>query len=351
MKRVPLFHQNEKRKFVRYAMLLKSHANTRYQQSLHQLALIECQCILQTWGIHTTPEWLSVCGEPFLVFESEPLCEEAWADLSRHSAMCLAGTLEGEQLTIRARNVNHYVPAELPEILKYKGKTNADFTYMLLHCAKEVSAFAKSTTPLTVADPICGKGTTLFCALVCGDHAVGIEQDQKALAEADRYLQRFLKMNHLIHKRSANSLTLPRAKSAPLILYQMSKERQSAKAGEARQIRFIHGNTLQTGDLLGKESCHLMVGDLPYGVQHAPMQTQAVTSLDKLVQSAMPSYAKALKKGGAMAFAFNEFTLQRKTLMSAMQSAGLTVLNDAPFNGFSHWVEQAVQRDVVIAIK
>ena len=36
---------------------------------------------------------------------------------------------------------------------------------------------------------------------------------------------------------------------------------------------------------------------------------------------------------------------------AALEAAGLTPLSQPPFDGFCHWVEQAVERDAVLAIK
>ena len=49
--------------------------------------------------------------------------------------------------------------------------------------------------------------------------------------------------------------------------------------------------------------------------------------------------------------AFNTFTLKRESVCAALQSAGFKSLREPPFDDFSHWVEQAVNRDMVIAVK
>ena len=40
---------------MRYALLLKPHANIRYRQSLEKLALIELKCMLEAWGMQDVP--------------------------------------------------------------------------------------------------------------------------------------------------------------------------------------------------------------------------------------------------------------------------------------------------------
>lgn len=58
-----------------------------------------------------------------------------------------------------------------------------------------------------------------------------------------------------------------------------------------------------------------------------------------------------LKHGGAIALSFNTYTLNRRAVLAAMQAAGFLPLDEAPYNGFAHWVEQAVDRDAVLAVK
>ena len=77
--------------FVCYALLLKPHANVRYRQSLQKLALIELKSMLMAWEMENVePEWQSIAGEPFLTFETDAMTDEAWREISRHSAACMA---------------------------------------------------------------------------------------------------------------------------------------------------------------------------------------------------------------------------------------------------------------------
>ena len=68
-----------------------------------------------------------------------------------------------------------------------------------------------------------------------------------------------------------------------------------------------------------------------------------------LLRSALPAWREALRPGGALAVAFNTYTLPRATVLAAVEAAGLEPIPDAP--DFEHWVEQAVERDLVLAKK
>ena len=339
--------------FLRYALLLKPHANVRYRQSLEKLAKIELDCMLQAWGLEDT----SVCmqemaGEPFLCFETEKMTDEAWAEISRHSSVCLAAqVMEDGALAPLVRNVRSVLPDDLPHVLKYKGKTNADFTYLMLHCAKAASAFAQTAEPLRVLDPMCGKGTTLFCAMCEGNHAVGIETDMKSLQEADTYYARFLKLHRLKHRRSEQSRTLPKGGNAHSVTFEAAADAQAMKNGSVVTLEMLNGDAARAAEMVKPGSVHLIVSDLPYGVQHAPKENGGMSALSRLLKRVAPGCVRALKPGGAAAFSFNLNTLRRKEVEQVLAEAGLEVLTEGPYADFSHWVEQAVERDIVIARK
>ena len=333
---------------MRYALLLKSHGNIRYVQSLKKLAMAELGCILKAWGIFAEITTEEIGGGDFLIFTADTLSSDAWKAISHHAAICFAAIWEGELLRPMPLVRESYLPEDIAEVLKYKGKTNADFTSMMLHCAKAASDFARTWEPLCILDPICGRGTTLFCALQEGQRAIGVEWDAKAIAEADTYFSRYLKYHKMKHRRTTGSLTLPRGGNAKEIRYFFSNSNQSYQEGEGRTLRLVTGDTRDTVQMLGTQSCHLIVGDIPYGVQHAPKQGGKATLLSKLFSEAIPVYQKTLKPGGVIALSFNEYTLSRNVIEQAMENAGLTVLRQFPYGDFSHWVEQAVQRDIVI---
>ena len=191
--------------------------------------------------------------------------------------------------------------------MKWLRKTNADFTRLLLHCARAVSGFAQSDAPLTVLDPMCGKGTTLFCALEEGDHAVGMDVDAKALLEADQLLG-FLKMNRLKHKREESSLTVPKGKPVRSVGYRLSTSIEGWKNGDERTFRLLNGDLGVLPAVMARESCHLAVADLPYGVQHAPSEGRKVMSLANFASKVCESCFAVLKHGGAIALSFNTYT-------------------------------------------
>ena len=217
---------------MRYAMLLKPHPNVRYRQSLQKLALIELECILDAWNVACErPRVEYLANEPCIVFDAQELEAAAWEAVSGHSAICLAARLrEDGTLQPLRRNPPGWMPEDLPHVLKYKGKTNADFTYLMLHCARSASAFAREPGSLSVLDPMCGKGTTLMCALCENYNAIGVDMDAKALREAEDYLARSLKLHRVKHRRTSGALTLPWGGSARWSEYALAPDAQTMRA-------------------------------------------------------------------------------------------------------------------------
>ena len=337
---------------MHYAMLLKPHPNARYRQSVSQLAKIELQTILRAWSVEEEPslEWLG--SEPFLLFSAPEMPSGLWRALSRHSACCLLCEMVGDHLLKPLmKDPVFFMPEELPQVLKYKGKTNADFTLMLLNSAIAASAFAKEEGPLMVLDPVCGKGTTAFCALCLGHNAIGVDRDEKALHEADTYLARSLKLNRMKHKRTTGSQTLTGGGHVQTTDFVMAQSAEEQRQGDTRSLRLISGDAGQLAQMMKAGSCHVIVGDLPYGVQHAPQEGRGVSSPERLLSRIAGGCAQVLKKGGMAAFSFNAYTLPRAKAAAALEAAGLEVLSQSPFDGFAHWVEQAVERDAVLARK
>ena len=309
---------------MRYAMLLKPHPNARYRQSVSQLAKIELQTILRAWSIGGEPACEMLGSEPFLFFDAPEMPQGLWRALSRHSTCCLlCEVTEMHLLKPLEKKPAFFLPEELPQVLKYKGKTNADFTMMLLNCAIAASDFARSECPLTVLDPVCGKGTTAFCALCLGHHAIGVDRDEKALREADTYLARSLKLNRMKHRRAIGSQTLTGGGHVQTTDFTMAQTAEEQKQGDIRNLRLISGDAGQLAQMMKPGSCHIIVGDLPYGVQHAPQEGRGISSPERLLSRIASGCAQVLKPGGVAAFSFNAYTLPRAKAAAALETAGL----------------------------
>jgi len=328
-----------------YAYQLRAHNNARYQESLLSLSQKELACMLASCGIcaKIAPKMLG--GAPFLCFEAPVLTPAQRAFLSGHSALYMTAALEGEYLRPLEAPAPPFLPDDMAEILKYKGKTNARFTHLMLNLALSAGGQGMTIAP-RVIDPICGRGTTLFCALSRGMHAFGVDGDRKSIEEGVAYTQRWLQYHRVKHTLQKSSRTLPNGKSAPQTLLRVSKDGK-----EAREIAFLCADTRQTGHLFARQRAHALVADLPYGVQHAPRADGRMSTLPDLLAECLPAWRQALLPGCAAAIAFNTYTLKRKTLEELALQAGFILPESPLYADFSHWVEQAVNRDVLIALQ
>ena len=333
-----------------YLFQLLPHANIRYQASQDHLGTSELACLLHALGLsgaEVSP--VRVGGAAFLSFTAPELTPAQLAHLARHSAMLLMCVREESNL-LRPLEVPRpgYLPRDLAEVLKYKGKTSAVFTAMMINLALSASDFFLQESHVTVLDPLCGRGTTCFCALQQGMNAVGLDLDRRDLKEAADYFSRYLQYHKLKHGLQQSSRTV-RKSAVPEAVYTMADTREHYQQGDVRTLRLLQGDTGLTGELMRKTPAHILVADLPYGIQHAPQDGRKPESFTAMLRRVLPAWRDALKPGGAAAVSFNTLTLPRKTLMELMEGAGFRVLTDAPYADFEHFVEQAVIRDVVVA--
>ena len=325
-----------------YAYQLKPHPNPRYQQSLFDLSKKELQCMLLSCGIDAPVEERVLGGTPFLCFEMDAQPPAVASFLAAHSGLYLAAELKDDLLRPLSLPRPDYLPADMPDVLKYKGKTNTAFTHMMINLA--LSAWQMHTVPVPcIFDPICGHGTTLFCALTRGMDAVGVESDRKSVTEGSAYALKWLQTYRIKHACDRTGRTVPGGKNAP-------ETRITVQKDDKRTLSFLLSDTRNAAHLMRKKPAHALVADLPYGVQHAPTENGKMSSLESLLADALPAWRASILPGAAAVLSFNTYTLKRKTLQELMENAGFQVLTEAPYNDFEHWVEQAVNRDVIVAL-
>jgi len=246
------------------------------------------------------------------------------------------------------------LPLELPEatvldddlltIPKYQGKTNEQFTRLVLNLA--LAELAPQSRPYEILDPLCGRGTTLSAAWLLGHHGYGVEVDQKALEAHAAFLKTWLKRKRLKHtagltpvRRDGRSLgrrldakVTPTLQTEPLVL--------SIMPGDARD----------SAALWGKRRFDAIVTDAPYGVVHGSSQGgKRSRTAAGLLADAVPVWAGQLRPGGTMAIAWNTLGLPREDLVSILTAAGLIPYDEGPWRQFAHRVDSSIHRDVLVA--
>ena len=244
-------------------------------------------------------------------------------------------------------------PSGMSQILKYVGKTNEQFTRMMINLA--VSACKTNTETLRLLDPMCGKGTTLYEGFIRGFHVEGIEINKKWAQEIQTYVVQFLKKGRYKHKVVKEKRNGKDGKKlADGFSLDTAADKKDYQAGNVQHFKLFPADTRFANFLVKKNSCDILVSDLPYGVQHGNKQASDVKmerSAIELLKEAVPAWKICLKSKGAMVLSFNEFTMKREKVANVLSENGLTVMNEAPYIDYLHRVDQSINRNLIVAVK
>jgi len=258
-----------------------------------------------------------------------------------------------EYITPIPKNHGYFIDEDISSILKYSGKTNELFTRLMLNLAL---AHMQPAQPIRVFDPMAGKGTTLYEALIHGLDAYGVEIDPKPAYEAFVYIKKHFELaryKHHSHTEKTGGIDAVGKKFAA-VRYQveMSRSKDEQKSGQARKFEMIAGDTRHASAFYKKDFFHAIVADLPYGVQHSakkkPQGGGFTRNALELLREAMPGWVKLLKPGGVIALAWNLFLINRDEMVKLFAQHGLAVQEELDF---SHRLDQATHRDLIIGIK
>ncbi len=233
-----------------------------------------------------------------------------------------------------------FVPLEMAEVRRYKGKTNEIFTRVLLNVALFAGHYAGCCAQrLRILDPLAGGGTMLFVALASGYDAFGIELERQDVETTAVFVRQYLKGEH-IHFKEVDE----RARKAGR-RYQFEVESK----GDTHYLVLTHGDcsaaNLHMRDVAGGPRVHAIVGDLPYGIQH-------FGEISDLLGRSLPVWEQMLLPGGTIALAWNATRIARAEMVGLMQlHTQLQVRTDPPYTQFEHAVDRVIKkRDIIIAV-
>ena len=148
---------------------------------------------------------------------------------------------------------------DLVTIQRYPGKTNEQFTRLLLNLT--LSAVRRDP-PYSILDPLCGRGTTLLTGWTLGLDVAGVEQDEKAIEQLRAFLSTYLRRKRVKHGVSLDPLrrdgrNLGRRLEATVTL-----------PGRPLSLGVLPGDAADSARLWGKRTFDAVVADAPYGVVH-----------------------------------------------------------------------------------
>ncbi|MFY9176184.1 MAG: hypothetical protein WBI74_12035 [Caldicoprobacterales bacterium] len=346
---------------ITYAILANPGHNRVYFEAAKKLSLAELEIACKRFSVECSDFTLSeIEGIPYLTFKAEQALDKD--DLLWLSRLSLTYALfeireKGSEIVLKPirREPSYYFNDDLSTILKYTGKTNELFTRLMINVAILSSDFY-NTRDINLLDPVAGKGTTLFESLIAGYNSYGIEISSDVVHEASVYFKKYLengKYKHTIKRERMRGKD--KSFTSSFYRFELAKSKEDFKAGKSLQLCMVAGDSRYSNRFFKKKMFHIIVGDLPYGVQHGNVSRQNQSSITRnpkeLLNNCLPGWVESLKSGGVIVLAWNKFVLSREEIIEIFSKHNLDVLNDSPYTEFEHRVDQAINRDIIVAKK
>jgi hypothetical protein len=251
------------------------------------------------------------------------------------------GEVQGPLLRPVEPQFQPFVPWEMVETRRYKGKTNELFTQVLLNIAIFAGAYSgQYAQPLRILDPLAGGGTTLFLGLAMGYDVFGIELARQDVETTAVFIKQFFNSEHVPYKEVDER----GRRAGRRYLFEVGPK------GQTRTLVLVHGDareaTSHMREVPGGPHMHAIVGDLPYGIQH-------FGEVSDLLRQALPVWEQMLLPGGTLTLAWNATRIERKDMVELFQQqTSLQVRDDPPYTQFAHTVDRVIKRrDIVVAVR
>ncbi|MFD0686489.1 TRM11 family SAM-dependent methyltransferase [Actinomadura fibrosa] len=301
----------------------------------------------------------SIGGVPYVTFSADGLTETDLRLLSNLSSLYALFEIEDGLLRPVTITPLDLFGSDLLTIQKYSGKTNENFTKLLLN----VTAMA-TDAPMDLVtgrprllDPMCGRGTTLNQAMMYGLDAAGMDIDGKDFDAYAAFIKTWLKNNRVKHQAEVTSIRRDKAVLGRRLHVTLGASKERYKSGETMEITVVNADSVEAGKFFRPRSFDLIVTDAPYGVQHGSRakggQGRRGGTLSRspveLLAAAVPEWTRLLRPGGAIGISWNTFVGRREDLAAILAGSGLDVQDSEPYLGFRHRVDQAISRDLIVA--
>ncbi|MEW2294616.1 SAM-dependent methyltransferase [Streptomyces sp. NPDC006743] len=346
----------------RYGFLVSPSHNRVYARSAPDLAMAELRAFGETvieGGVHDVAV-TEIGGVPYVTFTAEPLSDTAVSLLSNLSSLYALFTVEQpDVLRPVVKKPLDLFSSDLLTIQKYAGKTNEDFTKLLVN----VTALATDTPgglltgEMRLFDPMCGRGTTLNQAVMYGMDASGLDIDPKDFDAYSAFFRTWLKNSRLKHHAETGTVRRNKATLGRRLQVGLGASKELYREGRTIDVTVVNADTLRSGDFFRRGEFDLIVTDAPYGVQHGsrPHGGGNAGRLSRspvdLLAAAVPVWEPLLRPGGAIGISWNTLVAGREQLAGILAGHGFTVRDSEAYQGFVHRVDQAINRDIIVARK
>lgn len=311
----------------------------------------------------------TIGGVPYITFAADALGDRDIRLLSNLSSLYALFEIGADRSTLRPVELAplDLFGSDLLTIQKYSGKTNEDFTKLLLNVTAMAAdrPFDLVDRKMRVLDPLCGRGTTLNQAMMYGFDAAGVDVDGKDFDAYSAFIRTWLKNNRVKHQAETANVRRDRETLGRRLHVGLGASKELYKKGEVIELTMVNSDTLKTGRFFRPGSFDLIVTDAPYGVQHgsrpnagrsgARRSGRGSETLSRspveLLAAAVPVWAPLLRPGGAIGISWNTYVARRDDLAAILTANGFTLPEDEAFAGFRHRVDQAIVRDLIVARK
>jgi SAM-dependent methyltransferase len=334
-----------------YLLQLRPSANRVYAEAAVELTVAELSVFARTVLSGRIREVVAttIAGLDCVGFSAAELSTPDIAILANVSSGYALFETVGELLRPVELRPLAWFDSDLITIPKYAGKTNEQFTHLLLNVTLLSSAWASSLVDgsLRVLDPLCGRGTTLNQALVYGYDVAGIDLDGKDFEAYAAFLRTYLQRKRIKHKLETNPVRRDKRLVARRLTASITREHRTLG------LEVVNADTTTATDFFKPDSFHAIVADAPYGVAHGSRTVAAGLRRSplQLLTEAVPGWARLLRPGGALGISWNTHVARREAAAEVLTAAGLTVLEDGPYGQFRHRVDAAITRDILIAVR
>ena len=339
---------------VQYALLARESANRVFGQWAPKLLRAEVLAL----GPHLSKGVSDVRieqigGLSFATFEAE--------SLTPTDRFILSNFALGRGLFERTRNGAlspidptplSWFESDLITIQRYTGKTNEQFTHLLVNLAIAASPAAHARAfegrQVRLLDPVSGRGSTLNRGLMYGFDVAGIELDETSVEQNRIFLTTYLKDHRIKHK--AERERIRKGDLAGSSAFEIAIRPESPT--ERQHVRVCLAETSLGSKLFPGKRFDVIVGDLPYGIQHSSKKgsrkgRDADRSPEQLVSDSLSGWTKLLEHGGGLALSWNIKTLTRDCLVGMLTEVGLEVVIHP--ESFEHEVDRQITRDLIVA--
>ncbi|BEL11850.1 SAM-dependent methyltransferase [Actinoplanes sichuanensis] len=336
----------------RYALLLAPSANRVYADQASRMSQAELAAFAPVLSSELADIEVSLIGGvEYLTFSAELGDTDIGYLSNLSSAYALFERVEDLLRPLTLTPLARY-DSDLITIPKYAGKTNEQFTKLVLNLTLLASASAGRMLDggLTVLDPLCGRGTTLNQALMYGYDGIGVEIDGKDVEAYKLFLQTWLKRKRLKHTAELVPMRRQGRRAARRLEVTMAASKDDHKAGAVQKVTVLHADTTGLDGLIRGNVADVLVADLPYGVAHGSYDDGGGISrrpLD-LLERAVPEWLPLLRPGGAIGLSWNTKVAKRELAEDILLANDLEIVEHLPLE---HRVDQGIERDVIVARK